>query len=85
MIPVKTEYANIVFTAEGCEDLPGTLAVNENGTPEIETCWELSTEELEQVNKTGRIYLYVMGRSIPPMALTTASQITFGGEQPNEI
>lgn len=85
MIPVKTEYANIVFTAEGCENLPGTMAVNENGTPEIETCWELSLEELEQVNKTGRIYLYVMGRSIPPVALTTASQITFGGEQPNEI
>lgn len=81
MIPVKTEYANIVFTAEGCEDLPGTLAVNENETPEIETCWELSPEELEQVNKTGRIYLYVMGRSIPPVALTATSQITFGGEQ----
>ncbi len=79
MIPVKTEYANIVFTAEGCEDLPGTLAVNENGIPEIETCWELTPGELDRVNKTGRIYLYVMGRSIPPVALTTASQITFGG------
>ena len=85
MTPVKTEYANIIFTAEGCKDLPGTLAVNENGTHEIETCWELSPEELEQVNKTGRIYLYVVGRSIPPVALTTESQLIVGGEKTDEV
>lgn len=79
MIPVKTDYANIVFTAEGCRDLPGTLAVNEKGIPEVETCWELSDEELAQVIKTRRIFLYTVGRTVPPMALTTASQITFGG------
>ena len=80
MIPVKTDYANIVFTAEGCKDLPGTLAVNEDGYPEVETCWELSEEELAQVMQTRRIFLYTMGRSVPPMMLATESQITFGGE-----
>ena len=84
MIPVKTDYANVVFTAEGCKDLPGTLAVNEDGPPEVETCWELSEEELAQVIQTRRIFLYTMGRSVPPMVLTTASQITFGGE-PHDI
>lgn len=79
MIPVKTDYANIVFTAEGCRDLPGTLAVNEKGIPEVETCWELSNEELAQVIETRRIFLYTVGRTVPPMALTTVSQITFGG------
>ena len=80
MIPVKTDYANIVFTAEGCKDLPGTLAVNEDGHPEVETCWELSEEELAQVMQTRRIFLYTMGRSVPPMMLATESQITLGGE-----
>ena len=81
MIPVKTDYSNVVFTADGCEDLPATLAVNENGVPEIETCWTLSDEELAQVNKDRRIFLYVMGRSIPPVLLTAASQLVVGGEQ----
>lgn len=84
MIPVKTDYANIVFTAEGCEDLPGTLAVNENGFPEVETCWELSEEELAQVTQTRRIFLYTMGRGVPPMLLTTASQLAIGGDA-NEV
>ena len=85
MKPIKTEHSNVVFVKEGCLDLPGTAYKYADGTPGVETCWELSPEELEQVNKTGRIYLYVMGRSIPPVALTAASQITFGGEQTDEI
>lgn len=80
MKPIKTDYSNIVFVKEGCSDLPGTAYKYDDGTPGVETCWELSPEEMEQVRKTGRIYLYTMGNSVPPMFLSSESVLRFGGE-----
>ena len=44
MKAVKAEYANVVFTAEGCYDLPATRCVSPDGKEDIETVWELSDE-----------------------------------------
>ena len=73
MTPVKTEYSNVTFTAEGCRDLPATIAQRRDGGHEVETVWELTDEELEQINKDRRVYLYVMGRQMPPVLLSTES------------
>ncbi len=75
MFPIRTYYANITFSAGGCKDLPGALTYNEDGVPEIETCWKLSEEELEHIRHTGRIYLYTMGERIPPVMLSVTSKI----------
>lgn len=82
MIPVKTDYSNIHYTAEGCEDLPATLCKTPDGTIEAETVWELSDEELAQIINNRRVYLYVYGGHVPPVALFTESQIihTDGGK-----
>lgn len=77
MNAVKTDTANTVFTKEGCFDLPGTRYTYEDGTPGIETCWELTGEELEQVKKDRRIYVYMMGTTVPPMFLSVQSEIQF--------
>jgi hypothetical protein len=76
MIPIKTDYSNIIFSAERCKDLYGTLIHNEDGTDEIETCWKLSEEELKHIAQTGCIYLYTMGRWIPPVLLSVTSKVT---------
>lgn len=34
------------------------------------SCWKLTKEELEEFNKTGRIWLIVRGQTMPPVALT---------------
>jgi hypothetical protein len=73
MKAVKAEYANVVFTAEGCFDLPATIASRQDGSQEVETVWELTDEELEQINKDRRVYLYIMGRQMPPVLLSTES------------
>ena len=75
MIPIKTYYSNITFSAEGCKDLYGTLIHNINGSDEIETCWKLSEEELKHIAQTGCIYLYTMGRWIPPVILSVTSKV----------
>lgn len=75
MKPVKTDYSNALYRKKGCYDLPGTAYRCDDGTPGVETCWELSPEELEVVKKTGRIYLYTLGEGIPPMLLTVESDL----------
>ena len=76
MKPVKTDYANALYRKDGSLDLPGTAYRYDDGTPGVETCWELSPEELETVKKTGHIYLYTLGADVKPMLLTVESDLT---------
>ena len=75
MIPIETYYSNITFSAEGCKNLHGTLIHHDNAPDEIETCWKLSEEELKHIAQTGCIYLYTMGRWIPPGMLSVTSKV----------
>lgn len=75
MIPIETYYSNITFSAEGCKDLHGTLIHHDNAPDEIETCWKLSEEELKHITQTGCIYLYTVGRWIPPVMLSVKSKV----------
>ena len=79
MIPIETYYSNIIFSAEGCKDLHSTLIYNEDGIDEIETCWKLSEEELKRIAQTGCIYLYTMGRWIPPVMRSATSKVDTEG------
>ena len=75
MIPIETYYSNITFSAEGCKNLHGTLIHHDNAPDEIETCWKLSEEELKHIAQSGCIYLYTMGRWIPPLMLSVTSKV----------
>ena len=35
-------------------------------TPVVVSCWKLTAEELAEVNRTGRVWLVVMGETMPP-------------------
>lgn len=37
--------------------------------PVIISCWKITKEELEILQKTGRIWLHVLGTAMPPLAL----------------
>ena len=81
MKPVKTETCNAVYTLKGCHDLPVTKYVNANNNEEgIESCWELTPEEIKQIQETGKVYLYIQGNVVPPVLLTTESMIFFKEE-----
>ena len=74
MKPIKTETCNAVYTLEGCQDLPVTQYVNESTNEEgVESCWELTPDEIKQIQETGKIYLYIQGNVVPPVLLTTES------------
>lgn len=75
MTPIRTDYSNATYTAGGCFDLPATIANRQDGSQEVETVWELTDEELEQITKDRRIYLYIIGGQMPPVFLLTKSEI----------
>lgn len=76
MKPVMTDTCNTVYTLEGCNDLPVTKYTNvNNGEEGVESVWELSPDEIKQIQETGKVYLYIQGATVPPVLLTTESQI----------
>lgn len=76
MKPVKTENSNAVLKGYGnVADLPITRLVYEDGSRAVESCWELSKEELEQVIKTGKVYFVCIGNTHPPILLSAKSEL----------
>lgn len=81
MKPITTENCNTVYTLEGCNDLPVTKYINtNNGEEGIESVWELSPDEIKRIQETGKVFLYIQGAIVPPVLLTTESQIYFKEE-----
>jgi len=77
MKPVKTEFTNSTLKApigsENVVDLPITKLEYTDGPSAVESCWELSKEELDKVNETGKIYFACMGTTHPPILLSVKS------------
>ena len=74
MNPIKTLTTNAVYVAEGCEDLPATqgeMQTDAGPIPIVETAWQLSEEEIEEVAKTGRVYVRFIGTNIIPLCAST--------------
>ena len=66
MKPINFKEQNVIYIAEECNDLPVHKTKDQ-----IISCWKLTKEELEQINKTGVIWFSVMGQSQPPIWLGT--------------
>lgn len=76
MKPIRADTSNCILKGTGeVQDLPITRLEFQNGSQAVESCWELSKEELEKINETGRIYFVCMGNTHPPILLDVESQI----------
>lgn len=60
-----------------CGDLPAWQGEEQysDGTKTrvVISCWELSPEDMEEVKRTGKIYMSVAGQAVPPIALMVKS------------
>lgn len=74
MKPIRTKTTNAIYEAEGCGDLPVTY-YKEDDEVYIESCWELTSEEIKQVQETGKIYLSIRSEVVPPVSLSTETFI----------
>lgn len=82
MLPIDFPQKNLVYTKpegwtdEQCSDLcvwKGDVKIDDHGNtaPSIISCWQLSKEDLETVNQTGKIWLAVTANVQPPVSLFT--------------
>jgi len=55
-----------------CEAL-AICRADQEGVPVIISCWKMSKEELDEVNKTGRVWLVLAGNTMAPAFLTGVS------------
>lgn len=47
--------------------------------PVVVSCWQLSPEELEQVQQTGKIYIRMYTEIIPPIGVDTVNPVGVDG------
>ena len=70
--PIRFPEANLVLgPPQGCEDSVNALTVRRlEGS--LVSCWQLTAEELAEIQRTGVIWLSVWGRQTQPPVLVTA-------------
>jgi hypothetical protein len=61
----------VPFGGEGYDTLPVVRATTGDGQQALVTAWELEPGEVDEVIRTGRIWLTVLGRGQPPVLLST--------------
>lgn len=82
MLPTKFPEANFIFTKpedmtdEQCMDLPVWRGNGADGVPMIISYWKLSYEDLQEINKTGGVWLRIIGSGMPPVALEVECPFT---------
>lgn len=80
MKPIETSTTNCILkgTSPDVVDLPVTRFELSNGVPAVQSCWELSEEELKEVVKNGRVYFAIYGTTHPPICMSTQPIIEEG-------
>lgn len=71
-VPSSFNESNFVYdTPKGVDpdEITPLSCFVQTKPPLTVSCWKLTKEELEEINKTGRVWLYVYGHPIPPVAV----------------
>ena len=61
------------MTHEQCEAASVCRTQNADGVMVVVSCWKVTKEELEEIQRTGRVWLIVAGHTMPPVNLTGIS------------
>lgn len=75
MVPASFDESNDLLdkppsmTRDECEPVSILRATTPKGHPVLISCWKLTRQELDEINKTGRLWLTIYGDTMPPVAL----------------
>lgn len=77
MIATAFDEDNFVLSApEGTAEGDGVHCLSvyrgpmEGGIPVVVSCWKPTKDELAEITRTGRVWLTVMGTTMPPVAVS---------------
>lgn len=73
MIPVIFKEANSVFYSREPSVLSLPVEIVPGSSGQLNTCWQLSEEEIETIKETGLVWLSILsfGNPIPPILLSS--------------
>ena len=80
MVPTAFDEENVVLDSP--VSIPGVVPLSawvgeaEEGQHLVISCWKPSREELEEIQRTGRVWLTVLGSMMPPVHLGSESPFT---------
>jgi len=76
MNAVRTNTTNCILKGTGdVQDLPVTRLEYQDKTIAVESCWELTKEEIKKINKTGKVYFLCLSYTHPPICLKVEPEI----------
>ena len=76
MFPSNFDQSNFVFdkpdelSRDECEPLNVCITHDKQLNPLVISCWKPTKEELEEINRTGRIWCYHWGHFLQPHSLS---------------
>lgn len=77
MVPCDFAESNLVLdkppsmTRDECTPLSVLYTKTADDKPVVISCWKLTRDELDEIIRTGRVWLTVYGSGMPPVALGT--------------
>jgi hypothetical protein len=75
MVPSGFEESNTVLSKpddmlhDDCECLSVLRTKDASGVPVVVSCWKPTQEEIDEITRTGRVWLVVLGHTMPPVSL----------------
>jgi hypothetical protein len=79
-VPASFNESNLIMnnppdmSPETCEPLcVHYQEKGDSGYPEIISCWKLTQAELDEINKTGRVWVTILGLRMPPLVVNGTS------------
>lgn len=71
-VPTAFDEENVLLdkpdemSRDECVPLSARVIVYSDGMTGFITCWKISLEELEEIKRTGRIWITILGSGLPP-------------------
>ncbi len=86
MVPCSFEESDCVMSAPpGMEEAVDPLSVvmgTMEGVPMVVSCWKPTREELDEITRTGRVWLMILGDTMPPVYLQGYKPNFVEGDRP---
>lgn len=66
------------MTDEQCSGLPCHHYTNQDGIPAIISCWEVTPQDLTEIQRTGKVWVSTLGHTLAPFCVMSENPFDEG-------